>query len=261
MLILLSPAKTLDFSPPATQTHTVPDALDQSEVLIEKLRDFSPDDVSALMKVSEKIATLNVQRYQDFSTPFSLDGSTKQALLAFKGDVYRDWPLAQYNEDDFAYAQAHLRILSGLYGALRPMDLIQAYRLEMGTRLKTERGKNLVQFWGDRITNHLNEALAAQGDDLVVNLASVEYFNSVKVDKLKGRVVSPVFQEKKGDDYKIVAIHAKKARGAMAHYLIKNRVESLEELCAFVGSHYQYDETVSTPLRPVFRRDMQGGRG
>ncbi len=254
VLILLSPAKSLDFEPTDVALHTQPDALEDSQRLIDVMRKKSSASVAKLMGLSTKLADLNVERYRTYETPFVLNQGAKQALLAFKGDVYRQWPLADYDDADFAYAQAHLRILSGLYGALRPMDLIRPYRLEMGTRLKTRRGKNLYDFWGARITKALNAALAEQGDRIVVNLASNEYYGSVHTKALEAQVISPVFKDYKNGTFKIISFYAKAARGQMAHYLLKNRIADPEGLTAFDGNGYFYDAETSTPDKPVFLR-------
>jgi len=255
MLILLSPAKSLDFSPSTLDTHTEPELLDDSDRLIATLQKKSKKKVAALMSLSDSLAELNVERYQSYARPFRLNEGAKQALLAFKGDVYREWPLDSYSEADFQFAQAHLRILSGLYGALRPLDLIRAYRLEMGTRLTTRRGKNLYDFWGSRITASLNKALAESGDELVINLASNEYFSSVKKKELDARIISPVFKDWKNGKYKIISFFAKRARGAMAHHLIRERVRDEAGLLAFTAQGYAYDPSSSTPDAPVFLRD------
>ncbi len=254
MLILLSPAKSLDFSESAVTAHSVPELLEETDSLIGTLREKSQKEVADLMGLSAKLAELNFDRYQSYSRPLIPDENAKQALLAFKGDVYRDWPLDSYDGQDFEYAQSHLRILSGLYGALRPLDLIRPYRLEMGTRLQTDRGTNLYQFWGSTITDSLNQTLRETGDSTVVNLASNEYFSSVKKRELNAEIVSPVFMDWKNGKYKIISFFAKRARGAMAHYLLKNRVESLEGLRAFDGDGYKLDEESSSPTEPVFLR-------
>ena len=254
MLILLSPAKTLDMDPTDLALHTQPEALAESQKLIEVMRKKSVASVSKLMGLSAKLAELNVERYRDYEAPFTLNQGSKQALLAFKGDVYRDWPHDAYSEADYQYAQAHLRILSGLYGALRPMDLIFPYRLEMGTKLATRRGKTLYDFWGSRITAQLNEALEAQGDRTVVNLASNEYFKSVKVPKLKGELVTPTFLDTKNGATKIISFFAKKARGQMAHWIIKERVEKTEDLRSYTLDGYAWDASRSTDNKPTFVR-------
>jgi cytoplasmic iron level regulating protein YaaA (DUF328/UPF0246 family) len=254
MLILLSPAKSLDFSPSAVTTFTEPELLDEADRLIATLRKKSKKKVAALMSLSDSLAELNVERYQSYERPFVLNGGAKQALLAFKGDVYREWPLDTYSDADFAFAQDHLRILSGLYGSLRPLDLIRPYRLEMGTQLKTRRGKNLYAFWGGRITEALNRTLDPSGDDLVINLASNEYFSAVKRARIQGHIVSPVFKDWKNGRYKIISFFAKRARGAMADHLIRNRVGDLAGLRAFDAGGYRYDPATSTEDAPVFLR-------
>jgi cytoplasmic iron level regulating protein YaaA (DUF328/UPF0246 family) len=254
MLILLSPAKSLDFSPSAVTTFTEPELLDEADRLIATLQKKSKKKVAALMSLSDSLAELNVERYQSYERPFVLNEGAKQALLAFKGDVYREWPLDTYSDDDFAFAQDHLRILSGLYGSLRPLDLIRPYRLEMGTQLKTRRGKNLYAFWGGRITEALNRSLDPSGDDLVINLASNEYFSAVKRSGIRGRIVSPVFKDWKNGRYKIISFFAKRARGAMADHLIRHRADDLQGLLSFEGEGYRYDAASSTEDAPVFLR-------
>ncbi|MEL6182519.1 MAG: peroxide stress protein YaaA, partial [Myxococcota bacterium] len=247
--------KTLDFDPPELRLHTTPTLLDDTTTLVGRLREFSAAELGALMKLSDRLAELNFGRFQDFAPAHVLDQGAKQALLAFNGDVYRDWPLETYSEEDFRYAQQHLRILSGLYGVLRPLDLIQPYRLEMGTRLATERGKTLYAFWGDRITQALNADLDQySGKRWVINLASNEYFKSVKTTALNGRVVSPVFRDWSKGAYKVVAVHAKRARGMMAHDLIARRVTDMDGLKRFALGGYRYDEASSTDDAPVFLR-------
>ena len=254
MLILLSPAKNLDFTPTDVTLCSEPEHLDDTDKLIGTLSKKSVKSVARLMSLSDKLAQLNVDRYRSYQRPFKLNDGAKQSLLAFNGDVYRDWPLHEYANDDLEYAQAHLRILSGLYGVLRPLDLIRPYRLEMGTPLRTRRGKNLYQFWGKRITHALNGALEAQGDNLVVNLASNEYFSSVQTKHLDASVASPVFKDYKNGKYKIISFFAKRARGMMAHYLIKNRVGSLDGLQGFNFEGYRYDPKGSTAEAPLFLR-------
>lgn len=254
MLILLSPAKTLDMDPTDLALHTQPEALADSRKLIDVMRKKSAGSVAKLMGLSPKLAELNVERYRDYETPFTLNQGSKQALLAFKGDVYRDWPHDSYSEEDYHYAQDHLRILSGLYGALRPMDLIFPYRLEMGTKLKTRRGKTLYDFWGSRITAQLNEALQAQGDRTVVNLASNEYFKSVKVPELKAELVTPTFLDTKNGATKIISFFAKKARGQMAHWIIKERVTSPVDLRTYTLDGYAWDASRSLDNKPTFVR-------
>ncbi len=257
MLTILSPSKTQDFlnNPLATvrQLMSTPALLKESETLVGKLRQQSIDDIRQLMNVSEGIATLNYNRFQDFSTPFTISNA-KPALLTFKGDVYTDIATDQYTEADFAFAQQHLAILSGLYGLLRPLDLMQPYRLEMKTPLKNPRGKDLYQFWGDRITHQLNQWLATQQRQVLLNLASNEYFKALNHKKIKAQIVTPVFNENKGNTYKTIAIHAKRARGMMANFIILNRIDQPEEIKAFTEGGYHYSEPHSTATEWVFIR-------
>ncbi|GAD80715.1 peroxide stress protein YaaA [Vibrio ezurae] len=257
MLILVSPAKTLDYeSPLATERYTQPEFISESAKLIDVCRKLTPADVSGLMKVSDKIAGLNVARFQQWSTTFTPENS-RPAILAFKGDVYTGLEAESFTEQDFDYAQKHFRMLSGLYGLLRPLDLMQPYRLEMGTKLDNARGSNLYHFWGDQITDKVNDTLEAQGDDVLINLASNEYFKSVKTKNVQGRVITPVFKDLKNGQYKVISFYAKKARGMMAKYIIQNQVESLEALKLFDSAGYYFSDTDSTARELVFKRDQQ----
>lgn len=255
MLIVISPAKKLDFDNAApVSDHTQPPLLDQAEILAERARELSADDLARLMKISDKLAELNRERFQAWHTPFTPQNA-KQALFAFKGDVYAGMQAETLAEDDVAFAQDHLRILSGLYGVLRPLDLIRPYRLEMGSRYANPRGKDLYAYWGDEITEQLNTALAALGADRVVNLASNEYFRAVRPKQLAAEVISPVFKDLKNGAYKVVSFYAKRARGAMARFLIQQRVRAPEGMAAFDWAGYRYVPDVSTPAQPVFLRD------
>ncbi|WP_283131373.1 peroxide stress protein YaaA [Enterovibrio norvegicus] len=257
MLIVVSPAKTLDYeSPLATDRHTQPMLTAYSEKLIEVCRKLTPADISGLMKVSDKIAGLNVARFAEWSPTFTTDNA-RPAVLAFKGDVYTGLEAESMSDDDYTWAQDHLRMLSGLYGLLRPLDLMQPYRLEMGTKLANERGTNLYQFWGEIITNELNAALAAQNDKLLVNLASNEYFKAVKPAKLDGKIVTPVFKDCKKGQYKVISFYAKKARGMMARYIIDERIDSVEGLKAFDRAGYWFSEEESNDKELVFKREEQ----
>lgn len=257
MLIVVSPAKTLDYeSPLVTERFTQPEFIEHSAELIEECRKLTPTDISTLMKVSDKIAGLNVARFEQWREAFTLDNS-RQAILAFKGDVYTGLDAQTLNDGDFDYAQSHLRMLSGLYGLLKPLDLMQPYRLEMGTRLANARGTNLYQFWGDLITDKLNHALEAQGDNVLINLASNEYFKTVKPKKLNGDVITPVFKDCKNGQYKVISFYAKKARGLMARYIIENRIESVEELVKFNVAGYYFVEQESNAKELVFKREEQ----
>ncbi|MCF6782187.1 peroxide stress protein YaaA [Stutzerimonas stutzeri] len=257
MLMVISPAKTLDYdTPPATERFTQPQHLDQAQELITILRDFSPQQIGKLMKLSDKLAALNVARYGSWTPRFTPENA-KQALLAFKGDVYTGLNAEDFSEQDFDFAQRHLRMLSGLYGLLRPLDLMQPYRLEMGTKLENPRGKDLYAFWGERISRWLNEALAEQGDDVLLNLASNEYFGAVKRKELKARVINVDFKDMKNGQYKIISFYAKKARGLMARYVIRERIDNPEQLKAFNSEGYRYSAEDSSPDHLVFLRDTQ----
>lgn len=257
MLIVVSPAKTLDYeSPLATQTYTQPLLTDHAAELIAVCRELTPVDIASLMKVSDKIAGLNAARFADWQPDFTPDNA-RQAILAFKGDVYTGLDAESMSEADFAYAQQHLRMLSGLYGLLRPLDLMQPYRLEMGTKLANPRGTNLYQFWGGIITDRLNEALAAQGDNILINLASNEYFKAVKPKQLNGEVITPVFKDCKNGQYKVISFYAKKARGLMARYIIDNQVDSVEKLKQFDVAGYYFVADESTAKELVFKREEQ----
>lgn len=257
MLIVVSPAKTLDYqSPLATERYTQPTLTEHSEALIDVCRKLTPADISSLMKVSDKIAGLNAARFAEWSPEFTTDNA-RPAVLAFKGDVYTGLEAETFSEEDFDWAQNHLRMLSGLYGLLRPLDLMQPYRLEMGTKLANPRGTNLYQFWGDIITDELNQALAAQGDKVLVNLASNEYFKSVKPKQLDGQIITPVFKDQKNGQYKVISFFAKKARGMMARYIIDNRIDSVDALKQFDTAGYWFSEEESSDKELVFKREEQ----
>lgn len=257
MLVVVSPAKNLDFeSAVPISSYTQPALLNETEKLMEVCRTLSPADLSSLMKISDKLATLNANRFAEFTTPFTPDNA-RQAMYAFNGDVYAG--LDAYSLDDKAvnYTQQHLRILSGLYGLLKPLDLMQAYRLEMGTKLANPQGKDLYAFWGAKITDALNEAMAAQGDNVLVNLASNEYFKAVKKKQLDGLVVTPTFKDCKNGQYKIISFFAKKARGLMARYIVDNQVADVEGLKEFDVDGYEYSESQSTSTELVFLRNQE----
>lgn len=256
MLFLLSPAKSLDYERPlpADLPHTLPPFIPQSEELIAVLRQLAPQDVAALMSISDKLAQLNVARYAAWSPEFTAQNA-RQALFAFNGDVYEGLDAYSLQHDDIAWAQDHLLMLSGLYGALRPLDWMQPYRLEMGTRLGTAHGSNLYQFWGTRIAQLINKRQAQETQPVVINLASQEYFKSVDLKHLKARVVECVFEDYKGGKYKIISFHAKHARGLMARYGIEHRLTQPEQLMAFDSAGYAYAPEVSSPDRLVFRRN------
>ncbi|MBZ6065686.1 peroxide stress protein YaaA [Aeromonas schubertii] len=255
MLIVVSPAKTLDYeSPLPTRRHTLPALLDQSAELIARARQMSPAEIGSLMKISDKLAGLNAARFAQWQPAFTLDNA-RQAIFAFKGDVYTGLDAGSLGEEDLCYAQEHLRMLSGLYGVLRPLDLMMPYRLEMGIRLDNARGKDLYTFWGERITEHLNQALAEQGDEVLINLASDEYFKSVRPGSLKGRIVTPVFKDGKNGQYKIISFYAKKARGMMARWLLVNRITRVEEIPAFDVDGYYFVPEESSADTLVFKRE------
>jgi cytoplasmic iron level regulating protein YaaA (DUF328/UPF0246 family) len=254
MLITISPAKTLDYeTPPVTKTHTKPAFLKQSRSLIDNLRHYSALDLSELMKLSMKLSQLNFDRYHNWKTPFTLKNS-KQAVLAMKGDVYSGLDAQTLDEEGFDFAQRHLRILSGLYGVLRPLDLMQPYRLEMGTKLPNQQGKDLYAFWGERITQAINKDLKAQGDDILINLASNEYFKSIKPKLLQGRIITPQFKEKKDGGYRMIGVFAKRARGLMSRYIIDNRLAQAEAIQDFNGEGYRYNKRLSKEDQWVFTR-------
>ncbi len=256
MIIVLSPAKTLDFeSPLTTEKHTRPRFNKEAARLVDILRGKSDKEIAALMNLSPKLTRLNVQRYRDFSDRADATNA-RPALLAFKGDVYQGLEAQQFSARDLNYAQNHLRILSGLYGLLRPLDLMQPYRLEMGTALANDAGPDLYAFWGSRITRELNRDLADQRPKALVNLASNEYFGAVREDELDGRVVSPVFKDRsRNGDYRVLSFFAKRARGMMAAWIIRERVDTLKGLRDFAEAGYRYSEAQSEPERPVFLRD------
>lgn len=257
MLILISPAKTLDYqSPLATERFTQPALLEHSQQLIKTARTLSAPQIKKLMGISDKLADLNATRFHDWQPDFTPENA-RQALLAFKGDVYTGLQAETFSDTDFDFAQKHLRMLSGLYGVLRPLDLMQPYRLEMGIRFENERGKDLYQFWGDIITDTLNEALAQQGDEIVVNLASDEYFRAVKPKKLNARIIKPVFLDEKNGTFKVISFYAKKARGLMSRYIIEQRLTKPEQLTGFNREGYFFDEAASTPDELVFKRHEQ----
>lgn len=259
MLFLLSPAKSLDYDTPLPDglPHTTPQFVDEASALIEVLRTQSPQQIASLMELSDKLAALNVARYQAWRPRFTATNS-RQALLAFNGDVYEGLDAHTLGADDLGWAQSHVAILSGLYGVLRPLDRMQPYRLEMGTRLATDAGSNLYQFWGSQIAEYLNTQLRAHnakdGTPVVVNLASQEYFKAVDRKALKARVINCVFEDWKGGGYKIISFYAKRARGLMARYAITHRLATPHRLEGFDLDGYAFAPASSEPERLVFRR-------
>lgn len=257
MLIIISPAKTLDYqSPLAITKFTQPEMLDKSQVLIEICRELTPAQISSLMGISDKLAGLNAARFSEWQPNFTPENA-RQAILAFKGDVYTGMQAQDFSDADFDFAQQHLRMLSGLYGLLRPLDLMQPYRLEMGTKLANPRGADLYTFWGDQITEKLNQALEQQGDNVLINLASDEYFKVVKPAKLAGTLIKPVFLDEKNGKYKIISFYAKKARGLMSRFIIQNKLTKPEQLVDFNLEGYEFDAGLSAKNELVFKRAEQ----
>ena len=254
MLIFLSPAKSLDYkTPPQIASHTQPAFLKQSEILIRQLRKLSPADIANLMHLSDPLALLNFNRYADWRLPFTPENA-KQAVLAFDGDVYDGLAAKTLSAADLDFAQQHVRILSGLYGILKPLDLMQPYRLEMGTKFANQAGKDLYAFWGERLLEAINAELAAMPRPVAVNLASEEYFKAAVGRKINGRVIQPVFEDWKDGAYKIISFYAKRARGLMTRYALVNRLDAPEGLQDFAGDGYAFAPEVSDEQRWVFRR-------
>lgn len=257
MLLLLSPAKKLDYdSPVRTELDSQPLFVGQAQGLIDILRTQSEQDIAGLMKLSDDLARLNVQRYQEWEPVF--DRSTaRQAILAFNGDVYEGMAATDLSDKELKWAQDHLVILSGLYGALRPLDLMRPYRLEMGTRLKNPAGTTLYAYWGSRISDHLNQRQEGEAKPIVLNLASEEYFKVVDQKTLRARVVQCVFQDEKNGVWKIISFYAKKARGLMARFIIDKRVQTIEGVKSFNREGYVFQPELSTGDKLVFRRSEQ----
>jgi uncharacterized protein len=254
MLTLISPAKTLDFeSPPATNKTSDLEFLDRSAELVELMRKQSPGKISKLMHISPKLAELNADRYHKWKPPFN-SSNAKQAVLAFKGDVYLGLEAENFNQRDFTFAQKNLRILSGLYGLLKPLDLIQPYRLEMSTKLKNRNGKDLYSFWGDSITHAISDELGSHRNKSLINLASIEYFKSVKPELLPGAVITPVFKDFSNGSYKVLGFFAKKARGYMASFIVRNRINKLDQIKDFDVDGYKFNGNFSTEGQWVFTR-------
>ena len=257
MLALISPAKTLDYeSALPTDQHTLPRLLEHSQQLIDVSRKLSASEIASLMSVSEKIAQLNVARFRDWQPEFNFSNA-RQAIFAFKGDVYTGLDAYDLSTQDLEFAQTHLRMLSGLYGLLRPLDLMMPYRLEMGIKLANARGHNLYEFWGDQITQLVNADLAQADSELLVNLASDEYYKSVKENKVKAEIIKPVFLDQKNGKYKVISFYAKKARGLMARYIIQNQLNGAEDLKSFNTDGYYFDAASSMKGELVFKRDEQ----
>ncbi len=254
MLLVISPAKTLDYeTKPKTKTFTLPDYLDESQLLIDRARLWSALDIAELMQVSMKLAELNFDRFEAWHTPFTPQNA-KQAVLAFKGDVYTGLDAESFKAADFKFAQQHLRILSGLYGLLRPLDLMQPYRLEMGRKVDTGRGKNLYEFWGSEITEGLNQQLKRLKSPYLINLASSEYFKAVKPKLLDGEIITPEFKDWKNGQYKMMGVYAKKARGQLSRFVIQNQLTEPEAMKEFNVDGYGFNEKMSSGNKWVFTR-------
>lgn len=258
MLTVISPAKTLDYETPLpTQKHTQPELLDASAELISRMREFSALDIAEFMGVSMKIAELNFERFQDWQKPFTRDNA-RPAVLAFKGDVYDGLDAQSFKARDFDFLQKHLRILSGLYGCLKPLDLMQPYRLEMGKKLSTEKGKNLYEFWGNEVTDRINKELAKQKTPLLLNLASNEYFKVIKKREVDADIITPQFKDWKNGQYKMISFFAKKARGMMVRHITQNRIDEAEGIKDFDLGGYAYNPEMSEGNDWVFTRRETG---
>lgn len=256
MIHLLSPAKSLDFeSELSLKSSTIPILLQQSQKLIQPLRKKSSKDLQKLMSISENLAELNHERFQNWKGLNEHSDRSRQAIFAFTGDVYQGLEAPTLSKTDVEYAQSHLRILSGLYGVLKPLDIIEPYRLEMGTSLSIGKNKSLYEFWGDKISKELNEALKNHDKKIVINLASNEYFKSIDKKKLDAEVVSPQFKDAKNGQYKVIAFYAKKARGMMSRYIIENKISHLVDLQGFDYGGYRYNADLSSEKEPVFTRE------
>ena len=255
MIILLSPAKTLDYDRSTINTpHSVPALLSKSKTLINSLKEKKPDEISNLMNISDKLASLNSDRYKSWKGLKKKTDNSKQAIFVFKGDVYQGLDIDSFEKSDIEYSQNHLRLLSGLYGLLKPLDIIEPYRLEMGTKLKTNKGKNLYEFWGQEILNEIAKDLKSIKSNTIINLASNEYFDSVKNIKKTSNVISPVFKDFSKGKYKIISFYAKKARGLMAAWILKNRIKE-KQLNNFNSNGYYFSHEESSKNSPVFLRD------
>ena len=260
MLFVVSPAKNLNYESPAptpAAKSTQPRLLDDAERLVQRARALSPQQLASLMKISDKLASLNAVRFNEWQQPFTNDNA-KPAVFAFNGDVYGGLDAETLSADDIDYAQQHMRILSGLYGVLRPLDLMQPYRLEMGTKLDNERGSDLYKFWGGRIAEQLNEDMDAAGTTQLVNLASNEYFKAVDIKALQGDIITPIFKDTKQGQLKVISFYAKKARGLMARYIVQNQVQSVAQLKGFDLAGYKYEDALSSTKELVFTRAEQG---
>ena len=256
MLIVISPAKSLDFkTPPVIQDFTIPEFLNESEKLVGRLKTMSPKQLSKLMNISADLGELNFKRYQEWNTPFTPENS-KQAILAFNGDVYQGLNASTLSEAKLLLAQGKLRILSGLYGVLKPLDLIQPYRVEMGTKLKYYKSKDLYAFWNPLITKIINQAVTESGSEVLINLASNEYFKSIDKKKLTAEIVTPDFKDLKNGSYKMISFFAKRARGLMTRFILENNIAEPADLLAFNDEGYAFNPRISNPGNPVFTREQ-----
>ena len=254
MIAILSPAKTLDFETECQfGDFTVPSLIEDSKELIDQLKNYSVDELSNLMSLSSSLSDLNFKRYQNWTSDFNLDNA-RQAILCFKGGVYQGLDVGTFSSDDLLYSQKYLRILSGLHGVLKPLDLIQPYRLEMGTKLNNKRGKNLYEFWDEKITDSLNHCITKNNAEYLLNLSSNEYFLSIQTKRINKRIIEVKFLDKKNDIYKIISFFAKKARGSMASFVVKNKVKTIDQLKNFSGLGYSFDESQSSSQSLVFIR-------
>lgn len=254
MLIVISPAKTIDFETNiGYDKYTTPEHLNKSEQLVRQLRKMSPQELSGLMNISTKLAMLNYNRYKEWYLPFN-DQNARQAIFVFKGEVFRGIDIERFSDEDLEYTQNHLRILSGLHGTLRSLDLIQPYRLEMGIKLTGKEYKNLYEFWNNEITNSIQTVLNEQGDDLLINLASDEYFKSINTKQLKARIITPIFKEHKNGTYKFLSVYGKKARGMMSRFILQNKLKTADDLKLFEEDGYYFNENLSSKDSPVFTR-------
>jgi len=257
MLTVISPAKSLDFEndTPSLRT-TKPRYLAQSQEIIDQIKKLAPQEVASLMRLSDKLAVLNYDRFQAFQTPFTKKNA-RPAVFAFRGDVYQGLDADTLSTVDLSFAQSHLRILSGLYGILRPLDLIQAYRLEMGCKFNNQLGKNLYEFWGDRLNHSVAKELAKSDSPVLINLASNEYFKAIRAKQLAYQIITPIFKDFKNGQYKIISFFAKKARGLMSRYILQNRIDQPEALKDFTLGGYKFDMKLSSDLELVFTRSLQ----
>lgn len=256
MLIVISPAKSLDFkTPPKISDFTIPEFLNESEKLVARLKTMSPKKLSELMGISADLGELNFKRFQEWHLPFTPENA-KQAILAFNGDVYQGLNATTFSKEQFERAQTKLRILSGIYGVLKPLDLMQPYRLEMGTKLKYYKSKDLYSFWNPLITKKINEAVSESGNKVLINLASNEYFKSIDKKKLKAEIVTPDFKEFKNGSYKMISFFAKRARGLMSRYIIENDISDPSDLLAFDAEGYSFNSRLSKANNPIFTREQ-----